>query len=230
MVRGILVGLGIFAAINLIGLALLIAWLVATDRMDGERFRTLREMIGTPVTVERQSIQRAAHEAQAAAQAEEERRRLAVAPRTSAERVAEIDRVLDEAQIRRRIVEEEARLLGRSLEERAAQLREQEQRLARVEEAHRERIESDNAARRDAQFRKTVQLLESAPPKQAKEWLLELVSTGRRAEAVRYLDAMNRFAASRALRELKSAEETALAADLLEALRRRTLDGADSAR
>lgn len=228
ILRAAIVALGVFALVNLVLIGAALAWLFSTGRMDGERFQRLREIVATPIETERQAIQLAADRASEDARLEVERRRLGELPRTSAERAAEIDRGLDQAQLRRRMVEEEARLLGRSLETQAALLREQQLQLEQSSLRLHERVDAEAVERRDAQFRKTVQLLEAAPPRQSKEWLLELVSTGRRDEAVRYLNAMNRFAASRLLRELKSAEETALAADLLEALRRRNLNGLDS--
>lgn len=226
--RASMLGLGLFAALNLAALAMLTTWLLITGRMDGERFDRLRRIVSTPVETERLEVQRAALNAEAAAHASRERERLAMMPRTSEERLAAVDRELDRIQIRQRLMEDEARLLSRSLDERLALAREQQAKLERDERAFTEGAAQLQSERSDAQFKKTVELLESASPKQAKEWLIELASTGRRNDAVRYLDSMSRFAASRVMRELKSAEETALAADLLEALRRRTGDVAPS--
>ncbi len=225
--RPVLTGLGVFAALNLAAIALLIAWLLSTGRMDGERFDRLRRLVSTPIETEREEIQLASRTLEESQRQAQERERLAIMPRSAAERLAEVEGALDQVQIRRRMMEEEARLLGKSLEERLALLREQHADLDRRERRFDEREAEIAAERSDAQFRKTVQLLESAPPKQAKEWLLQLSATGRQGDAVRYLDSMSRFAASRVLRELKSAEETARAADLLDALRRRDVDAAD---
>jgi len=226
MLRGIVWALGLFAAANLIALTALVAWLMATGRMDGERFDRLRRIVATTIESEREQDALAVRLAQDSEAAALERQRLSTLPRTASARLADVDEALDQAQIRRRMLEEEARLLSKGLDERLALLREQQSQLERSERLFDDRMAEATAERSDAQFRKTVQLLESAPPKQAKEWLIELSSTGRHGEAVRYLDSMSRFAASRLMRELKSEEETALAADLLEALRRRDLDAA----
>lgn len=223
----IITALGVLAAINVMALAAFIGWLFVTDRMDGDRFGAMKRLVLTPIAEERASREREEAEARDAVAGEIERVRLSLPPRTSAERAEEIDRDLDQAQIRRRLVEEEARLLGRSLDERFEALKEETLVESRRAEERRAALAAEDAIRSGAQFRKTVALLDSAPPKQAKEWMLELMRTGRRDDAVRYLDSMSRFAASRLMRELKSVEETALGADLLEALRRRTLEGGD---
>ena len=82
-------------------------------------------------------------------------------------------------------------------------------------------METPSAARdRAAQFRRAVQLIESAPAGQAKIWLVAMVERGDFAEAVATLDAMRERAASRILREFKSAREMELAGQLLEELGR----------
>lgn len=228
-IRRLVTALGVLAAVNLMAGGAFLGWLLATDRMDAERFGELRRRVFTPIQAER-----AALEADEAARREEsaaaiERVRLAAPPRTAAERAAEVDRALDQAQIRRRLVDEEARLLGRGLDERFARLREEESSFDRSETERRAVQAAEEALRSNAQFKKTVQLLEASSPRQSKEWLLELVRTGRRDDAVRYLDSMSTYTASRVLRELKSAEETTLAADLLEALQRGSKGAANGA-
>ena len=89
--------------------------------------------------------------------------------------------------------------------------------------ADRENWERTVGASRDeaaqAQFDKAVRQLSSIPAKQAKQILLELINTGRRAQAVAYLDAMQARSAAKVLREFRSAEEVRLATDLLEHVR-----------
>jgi len=225
--RRVVTALGVLAAVNLVLCTALLTWLFTTDRMDGTRFGELRSWIVTPIAEERAADEQTAATLRGDAERELERVRLSIPPRSAAERAAEIDRAIDQAQLRRRLIDEQGRLLGAGLEARLAQLQEQEQLFDRRADERQQTRAAEDALRNDAQFRKTVALLDASPAKQSKEWMLELVQTGRRAEAVRYLDAMSKFAASRVLREMKSEEETALAADLLEALRRRNSDGAD---
>ena len=72
----------------------------------------------------------------------------------------------------------------------------------------------------EIQFRRSVQLMESAQPGQAKVWLLAMVESDRFQDAVATLDAMRERSASRILREFQSAGELELAGQLLEALGR----------
>ena len=72
----------------------------------------------------------------------------------------------------------------------------------------------------DKQFRRSIDLIESAQPAQTKIWLLAMVEQGRFEDAVSVLDSMQRRSASRVLREFKSAAEMELAGQLLEALGR----------
>ena len=55
--------------------------------------------------------------------------------------------------------------------------------------------------------------------RQAKGKLIELVNTGRKDQAVAYLDAMNLRNAGKVLAEFKTAEENKLATELLERIR-----------
>ncbi|MBX3355948.1 MAG: hypothetical protein KF724_09650 [Phycisphaeraceae bacterium] len=221
VVRRLLFALGVLAAVNLVALAIFLGWLFATERMDGERFGELRALVFTPIPEARARREHLEAEEQRVASMEIERVRLATPPRTAGERAAEIDRALDQAQIRQRMVLEEARLLGRSLDERATLLRDEEAAFERQVAARRAQLDTDEASRRDQQFRRTVALLEGASPRQAKEWIVEAARGGRIDDAVRYLEQMSRFNANRILREMKSAEEAALAADLLHALQGR---------
>lgn len=225
--RRIVTALGALAAVNLVACAALLSWLFATDRMDGTRFGELRRWMATPIAEERAMAGRAESARRTDSEREVELVRLAIPPRSAAERSAEIDRAIDQAQLRRRLVDEQGRLLGQSLEARLMQLHDAEKQFEESAAERQQAIAAEQTLRNDAQFKKTVALLDASPAKQSKEWMLELLRTGRRAEAVRYLDAMSKYAASRLMRELKGAEETALAADLLEALRRRSIDAAD---
>ncbi|MBG81206.1 MAG: hypothetical protein CMJ39_10940 [Phycisphaerae bacterium] len=70
------------------------------------------------------------------------------------------------------------------------------------------------------QFRRSVQLIESAQPLQAKIWLLRMIEDDRFDDAVAVLDAMRERSASRIIREFNSAQEMELAGKLLESLGR----------
>ena len=72
----------------------------------------------------------------------------------------------------------------------------------------------------DAQFQRSINLIEAAQPAQAKIWILSMTEQGRFEDAVAALDAMQQRSASRILREFQSAAEMELAGKLLEALGR----------
>ena len=72
----------------------------------------------------------------------------------------------------------------------------------------------------DAQFQRSIALIEAAQPAQAKIWILSMTEQGRFADAVAALDSMQQRSASRILREFQSAAEMELAGKLLEALGR----------
>ena len=220
-------GLGILGVVNTLAIAALLTWLLVSDRMDAGRFSRLRTELATTLTEER--LRR---ETEAATAAEAGRRQVELAhlgqmPRTPAERVEEVDRAQDLRTLERRHLAEEARQLGIVLDERRLAIDQERARLSASQAEWQSARDAEAAIGRDAQMKKAVQLLEGAPPRQAREWIVELCTTGRREEAVRYLNAMNRMAASRVLREMKSAEEAVLAADLIEAMRQWTPRVAD---
>ena len=62
-------------------------------------------------------------------------------------------------------------------------------------------------------------MLEGLPPKQAKDWILELVGSGKIEQAVKYLDAMSATKSANLLKSFKTAAETKSATDLVERLR-----------
>jgi hypothetical protein len=66
--------------------------------------------------------------------------------------------------------------------------------------------------------------LEAAPAKQSKDWMLELVRTGREDQAVAYLDAMNPAKSAGLLKAFKGEGEAKVATDLLERLRQLGLE------
>ena len=68
----------------------------------------------------------------------------------------------------------------------------------------------------DAQFKKTVTLLESVPPARASEMLLQIIEQGAPEQATAYLNAMQTRTASKILAQIG---DPTLAADLLERLR-----------
>ncbi len=143
-------------------------------------------------------------------------------------RIAHVNSV--HAQARRRLGDERD-MLGRQLESVSAELERRQIAFEEERAAWKSEIESQVMRKKDAQFQHTVKVLEALPAKQAKNILLEMIiqkgpQEGMQ-EATSYLNAMSIDATSRILREMKDQEETRVATDLLEHLRRFGLSGVD---
>ncbi|MDY7109688.1 MAG: hypothetical protein SYC29_13720 [Planctomycetota bacterium] len=207
------------AVVNLLGVLLFVAWLAQSGRLNVDRINAVREVLAPTIAAEEAAAEEAAEaaareQAEAAARAREENPPL---PSTAQVQQASLTRDQTEAALAR-VGEETARLRGQ-LDARAAELDRREQTFRTARAAWLASIEAEKERRTDEQFLQTVRQYESAPAKVAKAWILELVDDGEKDQVVAYLDAMNARAASKILREFKTAEEAALATELLEKLR-----------
>ena len=207
------------AVVHLLALVMFVAWLWRTDRLDGRRIHRLREMLAMTIPEAEKVV---AREAQDAALLQEQRATAELRQNpgvSSAERVRNITSTRQtDKRSSRRIGDVQAQL-SRQLAQDGAQI--QQQRLAL--ETDRRTLDggiADGQQRRQGtQFTKAVKLLESQPPKQAKKQIIELVRIGKKDQAVAYLDAMNRRAATKILGEFKTDAENTLATELLELIR-----------
>ena len=207
------------AVVHLLALVMFVAWLWRTDRLDGRRIHRLREMLVMTIP-EADAV--AAREARDAALLEKQRATAVLRQNPglpSAERVRNITSTRQADQRSSRRVDDVKAQLSRQLAQDGAQI--QEQRLAL--ETDRRTLDGGVAdgqqRRRGIQFTKVVKLLESQTPKQAKNYVIELVRTGEKDQAVAYLDAMNGRARGKVFGEFKTDAETALATELLELIR-----------
>ena len=153
---------------------------------------------------------------------------LPLASQQEVQRIAHVHTV--HAQARRRLGDERDMLI-RQLESVSAELERRQIAFEEQREAWKMAIEAQVVRKKDAQFQHTVKVLEALPAKQAKNILLEMIiqkgpQEGMQ-EATSYLNAMSIDATSRILREMKDQEETKVATDLLEHLRRFGLSGVD---
>ncbi len=207
------------AVVHLLALLMFVGWLWRTERLDRGRVDELREMLAMTIPEAQAAATRAAQEVALRQQqmAEADRRRNPGLP--SGERVRTIsDARQSEDRSIRRIGDVKADL-SREMALTQARLDEEREALA----AERAFIEGGLAGERDRksadQLAKAVKLLELDPPKQAKGKIVELVNTGRKDQAVAYLDAMNPRLAGKIFAEFKTAEEVKLATELLERIR-----------
>lgn len=209
----------VLAVAHLLALAGFVVWLFASGRIDGERLSRVRDIFAVPIAKERSM--RADDESRLASAATEasEMQRLRELPFASAERSDKGSRSTDRIDLGLRAFEDKTRRLREELRKDGATL---EQRIQAFEQRQKEwenSIAADKRRVTDEQFRKAVKSLESLPPKQARDLILELVNSSRMDTAVAYLDAMSSSKASNLLKSFKGDEETKVAAELLERLR-----------
>jgi hypothetical protein len=212
------------AVVNLVAIVMFGGWLWRSDRLDVDRIRAVRDMIATTISADAA----AAAEVEAADEQKEQ---------AASEAALVADPALPSgAQIRQASLREERSAQAlRRVQDSAGQRLDELQRRADRLDAREEALLARQAAWEEAlalqadedvesQFQKTVALYEALAGPQAKRMLVELVAVGQVDQAVAYLDAMNRRAAAKTLKSLKTGEENKLATDLLERLRTLGID------
>lgn len=204
-------------------------WLVASGRVDAERLKRVREIFQPTIAEEKALLAEAESEAAAATAAAEERRRLLEVPMTRTEQIISAERFEQRAELAIRGLEDERRRLLSDLSGREREVTQREEALARRQADWEQSIATQKERQTDEQFRKAVRLLEAAPAKQSKDWILELVQTEREEQAVAYLNAMNPAKSAGLLKAFKGEGEAKVATDLLERLRQLGLESEISA-
>lgn len=204
------------AVVHLLALIMFVGWMWKTDRLDGGRVDELREMLATTIPDAQAAATQASQEAALRRQqvAEADRRRNPGVP--SSERVRSItDAHLSEQRSVRRIsdVKDE---MARQMALTQARIEEQRAALEAQRESFKAGIGGDQSA---GQLAKAAKFLEGLPPKQAKREIVELVNSGKKDQAVIYLDTMNQRSAVKVLAEFKTDQEIKLATELLERIR-----------
>jgi hypothetical protein len=207
------------AVVHLLAVLMFLGWLWHSDRLDGQRLQDLRAMFAVTIS------EADAAAAQAAAEAEVLDRQKAVEarrqspPLPAADQVQRVALSQQEQQRSDRHVELVRRQLLEQFNISSQQLEAEREALEARRQGLQQSVEADEGRRSDTQLTKAVKLLESLPPKQAKETIVELVQSGKTDQAVIYLDTMNSRAAGKVLAEFKTDEENKLATELLERIR-----------
>ncbi|MCH2132353.1 MAG: hypothetical protein MK116_01260 [Phycisphaerales bacterium] len=200
------------ALIIMIIAAVGIGWLSVTGELDADRVAALREAWFAPLASETE------------ASADEQDAATGARPGSSERRLADRSTAARQVAVSRQTLQQEVVMRQRQIDTALAELARAREDLAREREifeaARRASEEATPPRDADAQFRRSVQLIESAQPLQAKIWLLTMVDEGRFEDAVATLDAMRERSATRILREFQSGRELELAGKLLEALGR----------
>ncbi len=204
---------------HLFAVAGFFGWLVATGRVDSDRLTRVREMFVKPIAVEaKEQAALQSGESDALTVAESDRK-LGQIPMTSEERSGTTARAEERLQIVMREKLEQLRVRKQAVDGEIVRLAREIGDFESRQSAWEKSIADEKKRETDEQFRKAVRLIESMPPKQARLWILEMVSTGKTDNAVAYLDAMSGGKASNLLKSFKGDAETKVATDLLDRLR-----------
>jgi len=218
MIRGLWTIVSVLAVANLLAIGGFAGWLVATDRLNAERFREIRQTLVETAQAEQTRLEQEARQAELEAQQAEEERRALIPPLTAADRlrnnaIAEevdrqrLERLSREVRDLRRTIDRERQ----QLDERVAEFEEEKAVFERMRSQIRE-IEGQD------QFKKAVTHLQSQRPDTARDILQALIDQGEVDQAVAYLNAMGDRQAAKIIGAF---EDPAVAADLLERLRTR---------
>lgn len=211
------------AVANIIALLAFTVWLHASGRIDADRAERIRAMLAETIPAEQQRL---AEEAAANGVTDPDADLPDIPPASASEmlqirlQASEVDRQRVE-RLRREVEDLQAKLRRDQ-----ALLEEQRTELDADREAFsamRERIQETEG---DAQFRKSLAVLQGMKASAAKDTLQALLDDGKRAQVISYLDAMEDRARTKVFTEFIKAEQAQLAAELVEELRQRGVQAA----
>ena len=207
------------AVVNLLALSMFIAWMWHTERLDAQRVEELRAMLAMTIPEAEAAAARAAEDEALAAQQQAEAARRETPGVPAANRIRDLTsaRKVEQRSVRR--IDDVKALLSRQMGLQEAEIEEQRSALEAQRQALVGGLGSESERRAEDQLKKVVKLLESLPPKQTKKEIVELVTSGKKDQAVLYLDAMSTRARGKVFAEFKTDQEIKLAAELLERIR-----------
>ena len=214
----------ILALAHLLAVLGFVGWLFASGRVDGARLAKVRDIFKPTIAEESAALAEGEAKAAEAEQLAADERKLLEIPMVRAEQIVSAERFQQRAALAVRGLKDEQSRLLEDLSSRERSVTEREDALAKRKTEWTKSIAEEKDRQTKEQFRKAVRLLESAPPKQGKEWILELVRSGREDQAVSYLDAMNPAKSAALLKAFKGEGEAKVATDLLERLRQLGLE------
>jgi hypothetical protein len=237
--------LSVISVANLVALAALAGWLVKSDRLDMDRIRRARVALVKTISQEHSEFETASVKAEQDQKAAEAAKVAARPPLTAAERLAARVEATELDNQRAQRLKREVLDMQRLLNEERDKLQKEKEQLASDRKAFDDMAAASTAAMTDAQFQKTLAVLESLKPAQAlamlKEMMVDAPTTGAEANsapaplgsgavaapsgkntsrAVGYLDAMDEKRRSAIMKELAKTDPK-LAAELLERIRKR---------
>lgn len=219
--KSALVALCVLAVANILAVLGFVGWLKATDRLSPARIELVRQIFAP--TLKQEKAKQDEAEAKAAAEKKEaaQAARLARPAVTSEmELAARLETTEMDRQRQQRLRDE----IGQLQKAIGAKLDELDRLKAQVAQARQEFEEMTRKTRElatDQQFKKSLGVLETMKPSQAKTALQEVMGGEEGKErAVAYLNAMDEGVRSKILQEFIK-DEPKVAAELLEALRTR---------
>jgi hypothetical protein len=211
--------LSFVAVVHLLGAAIFVAWLWATERLDGGRIEQIRALLAPTIPAAEAAAAAGRQEQERAEQQAREEAIRRDPPLAAAAEVLAAADAREHADASRGRIEELRVQLEAQFAAAMAGLEAQRTELYQQKRELQESAEAERLRTSDAQFRKAVKLLEGLPPRLAKQQLLQLVGEGKIDQAVAYLDAMAHRPAGKILAEFKTEPEAPLATELLERLR-----------
>jgi hypothetical protein len=216
------------AVVHLLALLMFAGWLWHTDRLDGQRVADLRALFAPTIPEARAAAEQERQEAEARFQQRVEQARRDDPPLPASTRVEQLSATRQDQDRAEHHLELVRRQLLLQFDNAAQQLESEREALTVQKQDFEQGMDADQQQRYRQQLAKAVKLLESLPPKQAKQKIVELVRSGKSDQAVVYLDAMNQRAAGKVLAEFKTDEESRLATELLERIRTLGLRSAEA--
>ncbi len=220
MLKALWNAVSFLAVVHLLALVAFAGWLWQSGRLSEDRIVAIREMLAPTLADIQAAAEADAKRAEADRRASDAEARMNTAPVTASEQISMISKVRELSVQSEQALAQEREMFTKQLEEKTNQLAQRELAFAERQRKWEESIEEERRRRTDAQFTKTVSLLEQMGPKAAKESIVQLMRDGAVDQAVAYMNAMSERIAARVLVEMKDPSEAGLATVLLERLRR----------
>jgi hypothetical protein len=224
----------VLAIANLLAIGGFVGWLAATDRLNMDRLRLLRETLKPTVAEQNAMEAKATVEAEVKAKAAAEAARRGGVPESSGQKIEDrrqTQDLLDQQLVR---MKEEARQLKEQIQSKQQELDRQSATLEAARREFDQRQAEWKQLSQDEQFQQAVGVLEAQKPADAAKVLTAILDTpplpqnadnaaparNKRDIVIRYLAAMADRTRAKIMAEFIKTDEK-LAADLLEDLRKR---------
>lgn len=210
--------------LNLLLAAAGVGYLVASDRLDGQRVSRIVDMLSITIAQQQRQEQEAANlakEAESIAEQAAWMERVKQGPQTLSQRLAADQQSVEIANLKLARIEAEAADLKRRIQADKTIIARQKAELEAERKAFEEFMKQQTARMRDEDFLQTVKMYEQIKADQAKQMFQQLLAEGQTDQVVEYLAAMNQRKAAGVLKKFETPVEIQQAVELLERLRQR---------